>query len=223
MCSTLALLSCSAEDRPAPPEPVNENKAPSKPQLRAPEDHLFCTTNVQMFEWTEAIDPEEDEISYLLEVSTDENFNDIFFTVETNNFSNSVDLEKGKNYYWRVSAEDAKGNKSPFSDLRRLYTEGEATLNFLPSAPVLVSPDDGGSVTGSSVAQKWSAEDADGDELLYDLYFGKTNEPALVAENLKTPAFEVNPEPGNTYYWKVVVKDGHDGKTTGKTWSFVTE
>lgn len=223
MLSALVLLSCSAEDQPAPPEPIDVNKAPSQPQLRAPENDLFCTTNIQVFEWILATDPEEDEITYTLQISTDENFNSLFFTDETNNISNSVDLEKGKTYYWRVLAEDANGNKSPFSDRRRLYTEGEATSNYLPSAPQIVSPVEAATVSTSSVALKWSAEDADGDKLRYDVYFGKTEQPDLVAENLETATHDVNLEPGSTYYWKVVVKDVHEGKTTGKTWSFKTE
>lgn len=216
LCAIL-FLSCSTEDQPSS---ENSNKAPSQPQLQAPENDLFCTTDVQIFEWKEVNDPEEDEVIYILEISTTEDFKQLFFSDETGDTSTTVSLEKGKSYYWRVTAKDINGNKSPFSGKRRLYTEGEASSNYLPGAPSLISPEEAATVTGISVKLEWEAEDLDGDELTYDLYFGKTTDLELIAENVHTSFYEVEIEANNSYYWKVVVKDEHNAKTTGKTWSF---
>lgn len=218
LLSTIVLLSCSAEDSP---EVVN--LAPSQPQLVAPQNDLFCTTDVQTFQWSEATDPEEDKIIYILEISTDREFKDLFFTGETGDLSKTVPLKKGEDFYWRITAKDISGNKSKFSNYRRLYTEAEAISNFLPDAPGVVSPEEATTIKGSKVNLQWEAGDADGDEVNFDLYFGKNNDPALLKENLETSSYEVDLEPNTTYYWKVVVKDEHQGKTTGKIWTFITE
>lgn len=218
LLSTIILLSCSAEDSP---EVVN--KAPSQPQLVAPQNDLFCTTDVQTFEWTEATDPEEDKISYILEISTDRNFKDLFFTGETGGLSKTVPLDKGEDFYWRITAKDVRGNMSNFSNYRRLYTEAEAISNFLPDTPTVISPEEEATVKGSKVTLKWEAGDADGDQVYFDLYFGKSNDPELLKEDLESSSYEVDLEPSTTYYWKVVVKDEHQGKTTGKIWTFITE
>ncbi|MFD2518231.1 hypothetical protein [Salinimicrobium flavum] len=217
LLSGLMLLSCTAEDQPV------ENKAPSKPLLLAPENDLFCTTDVQIFEWSRATDPEEDELVYNLEISEDKEFKNLFFSGETGNLSKTVPLKKGEDFYWRVSARDKNGNKSEYSAFRSLYTEAEATSNFLPTAAVVVSPEEGAQISGTTTSLEWTAEDADGDQLSFDLYFGKSVEPELLKENLAAFTYDVSLETGSTYYWKVIVKDEHGGITGGKVWSFTTE
>lgn len=214
--SGLLFSSCSSEDQPI------ENKAPSRPLLIAPENELLCTTDVQTFEWAQAMDPEEDKLVYILEISEDREFKTVFFTGETDMLSKTVPLKKGEDFYWRVSARDNNGNRSAYSASRSLYTEAEATSNFLPGAAVVVSPEEGAQISGTTATLVWTAEDADGDQLSFDLYLSKSAEPELLEENLESFSYDVSLEPGTTYYWKVDVKDEQGGKTGGKIWSFRT-
>lgn len=215
--SSILLLSCSSEDQ------QEINKAPSQPQLLAPKNNLFCTTEVQNFTWAEASDPEEDDIVYRLDISTNPEFANLFYSSETQELSKSVTLEKGETFYWRVLALDSNGNESDFSDKRSLYTEGEATTNYLPTAPVVLSPDEASVLNVGTVKLSWEAQDPDGDQILYDLYFGKNSEPDRIEEDLQNSSYEVDLEPSTTYYWKIIVKDEHNGKTSGPVWSFSTK
>jgi len=70
----------------------------------------------------------------------------------------------------------------------------------------------------------WKAEDPDGDELTYDIYFGENNPPPLVEENLKESKYAVSGlKQKTTYYWKVVAKDKYGIKAESPVWKFKTK
>jgi hypothetical protein len=89
-----------------------------------------------------------------------------------------------------------------------------------PSNPV---PADGAAVVSLSTSLRWTCSDPDGDSLNYNLFFGATNNPPLVrqnmAENFWTPDSVTL---GTTYYWKVVAKDSLGHPTEGPMWRFAT-
>lgn len=221
---TFVIMSCSKEESPDHEKPGNAvNQAPSQPALLAPEDELYCTSDVLTFNWSPARDPQDDEITYKLEISLDEQFSDIFASKESSQTTNTISLNKGEIYYWRVLATDEAGNESSFSDTRIFFTEAEPTGNYLPSAPIQISPSEGENISKSAVTLEWSASDADEDLLLFDLYLGKSDEPEIFVENLNTNSYRVDLESQSTYYWRVVVKDEQGGNTTGRLWSFETK
>ena len=64
----------------------------------------------------------------------------------------------------------------------------------------------------------------DTDPKLFDVYFGETNPPPLVADNKSTMIWFPH-DPLNwstTYYWKVDTRDQHGVVTEGEIWSFTT-
>ena len=69
----------------------------------------------------------------------------------------------------------------------------------------------------------WIGGDPDpGDTVLFDIYFGSTNPPPLVASNVSeytTGILGFN----KTYYWKIVAWDDHGASTHGPIWHFTTE
>ncbi|KYK20274.1 hypothetical protein AYK24_10245 [Thermoplasmatales archaeon SG8-52-4] len=68
----------------------------------------------------------------------------------------------------------------------------------------------------------WKGGDPDGDEVCYDVYFGLTNPPPMVANNISGTIwdpFVFPPEPNTTIYWKIVAWDPH-GSTEGPIWVF---
>ena len=85
------------------------------------------------------------------------------------------------------------------------------------------SPENDSSGVPINVVLSWSATDVDNDNITYDLYFG-TDEGNLekIATDLEESSKLVNLEPDNTYYWKVVAKDGKGGITESPVWSFTT-
>lgn len=98
-------------------------------------------------------------------------------------------------------------------------------LNNPPYAPSDPNPADGASGIGIFTHVSWTGGDPDnGDKVMYDLYFGTTQTPVLLAENLPNP----NYIPGGltfntTYYWKVIAEDRQNATTEGPLWSFTTE
>ena len=123
-------------------------------------------------------------------------------------------------YYWKVVVEDDKGARveGPVWSFR------VREENHPPSIPHDPNPEDGSVVSPISVELRWSCEDPDGDELEYDLYFGKDPEPDLLVSGLRSSSYHVGDlEHGTRYYWKVVARDGKGGIAVGPVWSFTTE
>lgn len=214
-------FACSSESEPA--EEVEKiNKPPQAPALSMPEDNLFCVENELDFSWLPATDPEDDKIFYLFELSTTSDFAEIYYRKEISLLTINKEVVKGSNYYWRVMAKDDQGNNSAYSAIRNFYTEDAKSFNSLPSVPKLITPEEQ-SVTGLEVELAWESTDPDNDNLKYDLYFGTSENPGLLQENLTEKTHVVNNlAAGKTYYWKVVVKDEPGSKTIGQTWSFKT-
>lgn len=122
---------------------------------------------------------------------------------------------------WMVDYFDA------FGDYPEIYGNSvhiRVELNhppFTPSNPV--PPNGATNVTEGGLS--WTGGDPDpGDIVTYDIYFGTTCPPPLVAKNQTTT--EYNPgllEYSTQYYWKIVAWDNHGATTEGPIWSFTTE
>jgi len=121
----------------------------------------------------------------------------------------------GGEYRWHLETMDANKvlSKSP---VWSFY------INSPPTAPDLFSPANdsvGFPVTG---ALEWSSEDAEGDDITYDVYVGTTNTPGIAAGDLADPTFSPSLEAETVYYWKVVAKDSHGATATSIVQKFTT-
>jgi hypothetical protein len=228
--ASLALLfiSCGGggSDGPTPtPEPANT--APTVPSLVAPTNSLLCINNVVAFEWSASTDIENNNpIKYQVQIATDNQFTQIVSTTDgVTSISQTVPLDKGKAYYWRVKATDNKNAASNYSTTYSFYTEGVALSNHIPFAPQLVRPVLNSTITSTSATLEWTASDVDvTDVLSYDVYLGVDNPPtSKVGSAIATTSYNATSLlPTKIYYWKVVVKDNKGGETSGQIWSFRT-
>ena len=225
LLSTL-LWSCGGggSDTPPPPPPA-QNTAPTVPTLVSPTNGQFCIDNTQTFQWNAATDAEGNAITYQIQVATDQGFTQIAFDQTASTTSRTLSLDKGTQYYWRVKATDSKGASSNYSSSFNLYTEGEGISNYLPFAPELVNPLLNATESGGNdVTLQWTASDVDNDQLTFDVYFDTIDPPVnLQSQDLATNELTVPTTTSTDYYWKVVVKDGKGGITTGQVWSFKTD
>lgn len=215
------VVACSKSDGENPnsgPEAINS--APTVPLQVFPTNGLLCTDIPLEFRWNSATDKDGDAISYEIEIASDASFNNILEKASSNGTKKVVALEKGLMVNWRVRAKDSKNGYSDFSPGWNFYTEGEGVVNYLPFTPTLIGPVLNTKVDGSSVTLEWSSSDVDGDNLVYDIYFGKTTPPALVEVNRLDRTLVVAIEIDQTYYWQIVVKDGNGGETIGDIWKF---
>ncbi|MBW1296385.1 fibronectin type III domain-containing protein [Aquimarina litoralis] len=220
LLSSLMLFACSTEG--IDDNGGLDNNAPSIPSLLFPTNNLICSNIDLEFEWDSSIDDQGDIISYQIEIALNAAFTNIVYSASTSQPTRSFNLEKGTTYFWRVKAMDNQQNESVYSEVRTFVTEPEAGFNTIPQIPAIVSPDLGSVTNDNIVALQWESNDADGDPLVYDVYFGETNPPALLAEDIDQNAFGVDVLPNKRYYWRVVAKDNQQGVAIGRVWYFET-
>ena len=224
---SLLIWSCGGgggNDTPPPPPPV-QNTAPTIPSLVYPTDNLLCIDNTQTFQWNASTDAEGNAITYNIQVATDLNFTQIIHDLNESTTSRTISMEKGTAYYWRVKATDSKSASSNYSTIFNLYTEGEGISNYVPFSPELVSPQLNATETGgSTVTLEWNASDVDNDPLTFDVYVDTVNPPTnLQATDISPATLDFVTSASAEYFWKVVVKDGKGGQTTGQIWTFKTD
>ncbi len=218
---SLILISCGGGSDPTP-EP--QNMAPTVPSLVAPASNKLCISNVVSFEWSASTDAEKNPIVYQLQIATDNQFAQIASTTDVSIPLQTVTLDKGKAYYWRVKATDSKNASSAYSLTNSFYTEGIAVSNHIPFIPQLVSPTNDATITGTTTTLKWSGSDVDlNDVLSFDVYLGTELNPTIkVVDNKTVTSFDATLQATKTYYWKVVVRDNKGGEARGQVWSFKT-
>jgi hypothetical protein len=121
-------------------------------------------------------------------------------------------------YYWRVVARDTDGLET----LGPVWSFTTRLTNGPPFPPLFASPTDGQLGVPLAASLSWSSGDPEADPLTYDVYFGTTTNPPLVASDLGATTFTPGPMLIDTqYYWRVVADDGSD-QTSSEEWTFRT-
>jgi len=215
----ITMYACGGSDDD-PIQPPTSNDPPSVPVLITPENGLLCSENPLDFSWSASTDPDNDVVSYQIQVATNEQFTSNVQTKTAAQSNSTFDLIKGQEYYWRVRARDAKNNYSEYAPTWKFYSEGDGVSNHLPYTPSLISPLLNADIAEVSTSLEWSASDVDNDPLTFDVYFGKSNPPALIAENISETTYSTNLDADTIYYWNIVVKDTNGGQSVGQIWSF---
>lgn len=97
-------------------------------------------------------------------------------------------------------------------------------LNNPPNIPSEPHPEDGAIDIGLKTHLSWTGGDPDpGDKAVYDLYFGITSDPELLATDLQMPNYYPGVLEENTqYFWKVVARDQSQAESIGPVWIFTT-
>jgi hypothetical protein len=206
-------------------DPVLLNSAPSRPVLTSPINGQLCIDNTVSFQWNSSTDPDNDVITYEIQVATDNQFNQIAHTLTGSSTSQSISLDRGIAYYWRVKATDSENLSSNYSDTFNFYTEGVGVSNYLPFSPDLVTPTLNATIQTTSITLEWTASDVDANDVLtFDVFFGTDNPPTTrIGDNQAENTLDVDIIAATNYYWYVVVKDDQGGETIGQIWNFKTE
>ncbi len=191
----------------------------STPVPNAPTDlevTSYSTNSISM-SWT---DNSSDEDEFEIARSKD----GVYFPKTENlppNTDHYTDLNLSSNtvYYYKVRAHNS-GGYSGWSNVASVRT---AFDNLQPNKPSNPTPFNGAASVSTTTNLSWQCSDPNGDALTYDVYFGTTANPLLLASNVTS----TNYDPGSLsystkYYWKIVAKDGKGGVTSGDAWSFTT-
>jgi hypothetical protein len=198
-------VSATTEEDPLLP------KAPTN--LRA----AAVSANEIVLYWQDRND-NDGEIELFQSIHDDQDFNAID-TIDAAFSTYSIDaLEANTSYYYRFRAVNEFGY-SPFSDI-----VGATTLIGNPfSSPSDPVPSDEAGEQPIDVQLRWECENFPEDSLVYDVYFGASQNPPHIGYNLTEK--ELNPgslEHGQMYFWRIMVHDEHGQSTTGPLWSFNT-
>lgn len=134
-------------------------------------------------------------------------------TIVGNSYSWTLSLPGGERTVV-ISASDGKGEST---------TSFKITVKTPPFAPSNPSPaNNSNSQNHPNIELSWTGGDPDGDIVKYDLYFGTSSNPALIASALSFTEFgKTGLKSLTTYYWKVVAKDGQNS-VSAPLWQFKT-
>lgn len=212
---SLCLLNIQCSGSPA------ENQAPSAVQLIYPTANLLCIDNNIIFDWSNATDPENNDIQYNIIIASDRAMTNIVESKTVVASQLAVTLTKGQAYYWAVNALDVDNNLGTSSDTYAFFTKGDGTANYAPFTSELLTPENNSQVNAGSLNLTWDAADSNtNDTLTYQVYFGENSTLALVDDSLTAKSYMVTVESGKTYSWKVNVVDQNGAKSIGQTWTF---
>lgn len=116
-------------------------------------------------------------------------------------------------YTATLTLRDADGATDSASGMVRVQA-----ANSPPTAPTSPAPVNAAQDVALPVALSWTASDADGNALTYDVYINETLAATDQATSSYMPAGLTT---STTYTWRVVAKDGTD-TTSGPVWTFTT-
>jgi len=183
--------------------------------LASPANGSVVTGTNTTLSW-EGYDPGDEAIAFDVYLSTvltkvEELTEDARITEGIETSSLEVDdLEAGETYYWAVVPVDE------FS--RGTWTDGP--FSFYVNTPPQTSklaPVSGTKVSTREVELSWDGKDADGHDLLYDVYLSEVEEDVTGLMETALKGDDITEErlfiddllPGKTYYWVVIPHDGH--------------
>jgi len=138
-------------------------------------------------------------------------------TTTTSTTYTVTNLKKNTRYYWKIESRRTCGNSNPSPIW--YFTTGADPNCLTPGTPSNPTPANGGTGVSTSPTLGWTATSNTNS---YDIYFGTTANPPLLA-NTPNPSYpRTNLQYNTTYYWKVVSKNNCGQSTSGPLWSFTT-
>ena len=119
-------------------------------------------------------------------------------------------------YYWRIVAHDTKGAETTGPT----WSYTTRSEDRPPAAPTNPQPADGATGQPVNVKLGWQASDPDNDVLNFDVYFGTSASPPLVANHIASMTYDPGPLAISTMYnWRIVARDPSGQETSGAVWS----
>jgi hypothetical protein len=133
-------------------------------------------------------------------------------------------LTNGQEYCYKISAVDTSDNQGEKSDAACGIPTASPTPNDPPYTPSSPSPINTATSVNVNAVLSWTGGDPNGDTVTYDVYFGKSTNPAKLNSNQTAATYNPGTMDKNTlYYWRIVAWDDKDATTEGPLWQFTTK
>ena len=201
--------------------PFPGNNKPNTPSNPSPPDGALNQSINTILTWHGGDPDADDTVTYDIYFAPDSSRPSLVKSGHGTNSYNPGILDYSTTYYWQIVAKDKYGA----TDVGPIWVfmTGSASNNP-PNTPSYPSPADGSTNQSINTTLTWQGGDPDTeDTVTYDIYFGTSSTPSLVASDLTTTSYN----PGTlaystTYYWQIVAKDNHGATTTSSIWKFTT-
>jgi len=194
------------------------NEAPNEPSEPDPEDDATEISIDKDLSWTGG-DPDGDDVTYDIYLGDSNPPPKVKGNHSSTTYSPDT-LEFSTEYYWKIVAWD-EFDYSTTGPIWSFTTED----NLPPYEPTDPDPEDEEIDVYVNARLYWTGGDPNsGDTIKYDVYFGTSNPPPKVYDNLSGTIY--NPgemEIETTYYWKIVSWDSQGLSNPGNIWQFTTE
>jgi len=202
------LTACGGKKNNPPPDVT-----PAVALLSSPAQNEVCTTGT-------VISATQSSVTFTWEAAANASSYDLTLknlltaATETHNTSQTqltLTLARNTPYSWFIVSKSTQTSATAQSDTWKFYNSGPGIITYAPFPAQIVAPTFGQIVTAASgtVNLSWKGSSVTpGDIINYDVYFGTTNSPALLAGAV-TASFDNNVAvtSGTTYYWKVITRD----------------
>jgi len=196
------------------PGPNHPPYIPSNPNPANGSTYVNVNTDLS---WTGGDPDPDDSITYNVYFGIDPNPPNV--AIDIANTTYMLDrLNYNTQYYWRIDAWDSFDN-STTGTTWTFYT-AENNPPYIPSNP---NPANGSTYVNVNTDLSWTGGDPDGDNVVYDVYFGIDPNPPNVANHQSNIIYDPGELENDTqYYWRIDAWDNFDNSTTDTTWTFRT-
>ena len=200
-------------NNPAPTPPSVPN--PTQATLSAPAQNAVCTSGTILsatqstisFSWSASANTNSYNLVIKNLLTSDST------TQSTTQTQLAVNLQRNTPYSWHVVSVSTQTTLTAQSAVWKFYNSGPGVVTYAPFPAEITSPTFGQNVTATAgkINLTWIGSIVSPDVIAnYDVYFGTTSSPAIMASAI-TNGFlnNVSVTSNTTYYWKVITRDAN--------------
>lgn len=132
-----------------------------------------------------------------------------------------ISLQRGVPYEWFVTSIVNGSEETANSETWRFYNQGSGTQNYAPFPAEAVHPLRGANVAAATTLDlQWKGSDVDNDISEYEVLFGTETVPTAALATTAESSANATIASGQTYYWRVVTKDGQGNTSRSDVFDF---
>jgi eukaryotic-like serine/threonine-protein kinase len=197
------------------------NYAPEIELLSPQRDTTFISTTDIELHWSGTDPNPGDDLRYDVYLSSDsDDVEDMkasarVATGQAEETYTLTDPEPGTSFFWRIVVSD--GEFETISDVWDFRTNA-------PPGVELTDPESETTITVTTITLEWNGWDSDDEDITYTIFIGSDPDPdTIIEDEYEDTSIEIDDLlDGQTYYWKVTVRDALEN-VTSEIWHFTVD